>query len=154
MKKFVLFMLVGLIGYVSYANTSINPKHRKTSKDAIRRTAVVLRHAQKKVKENKNYTGNFLKAVRHQRAARTLWKAGKFGRALWHTRKSRQLAFLAIKANKGTVDKAWEMGKDENISGEAQPTDEEMEKDLPAITGTEEDFVNAELEEIDLGAEE
>ncbi|MFI5204018.1 MAG: hypothetical protein ACHQF2_05930, partial [Flavobacteriales bacterium] len=147
-------LIVGLIGYVSYGNSSVNPKHRKASKDAIRRTAVVLRHAHKKVKENKVYTGNLLKAVRHQRAARTFWKAGRYGRALWHTRKSRQLAFLAIKANKGTVDKAWEVGKDENISGENQPTDEELEKELPVLNITEEELINAELEEIDLGAEE
>lgn len=117
---------------------------------AIRRTAVVLVYAHKQVKENKVYTGNLARAVRHQRFARFLFHKGKYFRAIHHTRRARQLAFLAINANKGSVNKEWELSKEDN---EGAPSDDkELEKELPKDSEglTDEQLILSELSDIDL----
>lgn len=149
MKKtrFILFLSALLVFFSSFAFAQ--PAKRKHAHRAIRKTAVVLLYAHKQVKQNKVYTGNLARAVRHQRYARFLFHKGKFVRALHHTRRARMLAFVAINANKGTVSKEWETNKEEN---QGAPDDKELEKELPAETAslTDEQLILQELTDVDL----
>ena len=90
------------------------------------------------------------KSVRHQRYARFLFRQGKFVRAIHQSRRARQLAFLVIQANKGNVNKEWELTQDEKPAG--SPTDEALEKELPADAEnlTDEKLADSDLKDIDL----
>ncbi|MBP9068552.1 MAG: hypothetical protein KBG47_03535 [Bacteroidia bacterium] len=148
--KNVVIALIMMIGLSSFAQ----PGQRIAAKKCIRRTTVVIMHAQKKLKENKVYTGNMVKSVRHQRYARFLFRQGKFLRAIHQSRRARQLAFLVIQANKGTVEKGWELSKEENPAG--APTDSDLEKELPADTEnkTDEKLAGEDLKDIDVEEKE
>ncbi|MBC7865271.1 MAG: hypothetical protein IAF38_20010 [Bacteroidia bacterium] len=125
-------------------------RNKVVAKKVIRRTALVLIRAHKLTKENKNYTGKLAMAVRHQRYARILYRKGNFARAIHQSRLSRRLAFLAIQANKGTVAKDEQLGADDNSDDKTNPTDAELEKELPADTVTDQELINSELSDIDL----
>lgn len=148
--KHLVLSLIMMIGLSSFAQ----PGQRIAAKKCIRRTTVVIMHAQKKLKENKVYTGNMVKSVRHQRYARFLFRQGKFLRAIHQSRRARQLAFLVIQANKGTVEKGWELSKEENPTG--APTDADLEKELPADTEnkTDEKLAGEDLKDIDVEEKE
>ncbi len=122
----------------------------------IRRTAIVIRHAQKMVKQNKVYTGNLARAVAHQRFARRLFLEGKFLRAMHQARRARHFAILAIQANKGQAPEGTAFDKDdEAIMNDNPVSDADLDKDLnenmPGYSQKDEDFVDAALTEIDLG---
>ena len=148
--KHIVLALIMMIGLSSFAQ----PGQRIAAKKCIRRTTVVMMHAHKKLKENKVYTGNMAKSVRHQRYARFLFRQGKFLRAIHQSRRARQLAFFVIQANKGTVEKGWELNKEENPAG--APTDAELEKELPADTEntTDEKLAGEDLKDIDVEEKE
>lgn len=125
------------------------------AKRVIRRTAIVIRHAQTCVQQNKNYTGDLARSVAHQRFARKLYFQGNYMRAMHQSRRARQLAILSIKANKGTEPAGSANEKeDEDIMDQEKVADTdldaEVEKDSPGYSQKDEDFVNAALEEIDL----
>lgn len=121
----------------------------------IRRTAIVIQHAQKKVKENKVYTGNLARSVAHQRYARKLYLQGRYLRAMHHSRRARQLAILAIKANKGTETADMTYNKEDEEIMNSEPVsdkelDDELDKEMPNQPTKDEDFVDAVLTEIDI----
>lgn len=121
----------------------------------IRRTAIVIQHAQQKVKENKVYTGNLARAVAHQRYARRLYLQGRYLRAMHHSRRARQLAILAIKANKGTETDDMTYNKEDEDIMNSEPVsdkelDDELAKEMPNQSNKDEDFVDAVLTEIDI----
>ena len=126
------------------------PGQRIAARKCLRRTAVVMIHAHNKLKESKVYTGNMTKAVRHQRYARLLFRQGKFVRAIHQSRRARQLAFLVIQANKGSVNKDWELTQEEKPAN--SPSDDELEKELPsdAENLTDEKIASSDLKDIDL----
>lgn len=135
-----------MIGLSSFAQ----PAKRIAAKKCIRRTSVVMMHAHKKLKENKVYTGHMSKSVRHQRFARLLFRQGKFVRAIHQSRRARQLAFLVIQANKGTIEKDWEFTNEENPKG--GPSDAELEKELPEDKEktTDEKLAGEDLKDVDV----
>lgn len=136
------------------------PAARKAEKvharRVIRRTAIVIRHAQTCVRENKNYTGDLARSIAHQRYARKLYFDGKYLRAMHQSRRARQLAVLSIKANKGTepANAANEKEDDDIMNSETvsdAELDTELNNNMPGYSTKDEDFVNAALSEIDLG---
>jgi hypothetical protein len=129
------------------------PLVKLKTKKVIRRTAIVVNYAHKMVKQNKVYTGNLAKSVRHQRYARFLYRNGKYARAIHHSRRARQLAFLAIQANKGTTQKEWELTKDE-APDDGTVSDAELEKELPGEELKEEDLINALDADVDIAENE
>jgi hypothetical protein len=135
------------------------PAARKAEKiharRVIRRTAIVIRHAQTCVRENKNYTGDLARSIAHQRYARKLYFDGKYLRAMHQSRRARQLAVLAIKANKGTEPANAANEKEDDDIMNSEPVsdadlDTELDKNMPGYSTKDEDFVNAALSEIDL----
>ncbi|TND01783.1 MAG: hypothetical protein FD123_4159 [Bacteroidetes bacterium] len=126
---------------------------------AIRRTTFVIHRAHKAVKENKVYTGNLARAVAHQRFARRLYMNGKFLRAMHQSRVARRYAILALKANKGeeSADLAFDK-EDEAIMNDNPVSDQELQaeldKEMPGYSTKDEDFVDKEISDIDIGENE
>lgn len=121
----------------------------------IRRTAYVILAAQKKVKENKNYTGDLARAIAHQRYARKLYFQGKFLRAMHQSRRARYFAILAIQANKGTETADMKNNpEDETVMNDSPVSDADLDKELetasPGYSQKDQDFVDAALSDIDL----
>lgn len=160
---FIVFLGTGL---ANEADAQRGPRHhpkrpavrhaeKMHAKRVIRRTAIVIRHAQTCVQQNKNYTGDLARSIAHQRYARKLYFQGNYMRAMHQSRRARQLAILSIKANKGTEPAGSANEKeDEDIMNQEKVADTdldaEVEKDSPGYSQKDEDFVNAALEEIDL----
>ena len=162
----ILMLLVG-IGISENASAQRGPRGPKPraaavrkadkihARRVIRRTAVVIRVAQKKVKEGKVYTGNLARAVAHQRYARKLYFQGKFLRAMHQSRRARHLAILAIQANKGTETEDMKDTKEDEEIMNAEPVsdadlDTELNKEMPGYSTKDEEFVDAALDDIDL----
>lgn len=160
----ILMLLVGM-GISENASAQRGPRAPKAraarqadkvhARRVIRRTAVVLRIAQKKVKEGKVYTGNLARAVAHQRYARKLYFQGKFLRAMHQSRRARRLAILAIQANKGTETAEMKDTKEDEEIMNANPVsdaelDSELDTQMPGYSTKDEDFVDAALDDIDL----
>src|ERR1043166_4800561 len=104
LNKFLLILLTGFFmlpaaGYSQKKNNK--PGQKIAAHRVIRKTAFVIGIAYKKVKENKVYTGNLARAIRHQKYARILYRKGMYFRAMHQSRRARYFALLAIKANKG-----------------------------------------------------
>ena len=112
------------------------------------KTSFVIHHAYKKVKENKVYTGNLARAVRHQKYARMLYRQGKFFRAMHQSRRARYFAILAIQANKGdeTADMKYSK-EDEAQMSKGAPSDADLDKEadaaLPNDSNKDEDMMAA-----------
>lgn len=143
MKKIVLLLL--LLVQVVQAQNKIPP--RQKAKDVIRKTANVIHKAREQVKINKVYTGHLSKAVRHQKFARVLFREGKYGKAMQHSRRARQLAYESLKANKGKIEK--EMESDMNAKNEKISV-AELEKELPMEDIKEEDIIQTGELDVDL----
>lgn len=163
--KLILLLLLFLgFGTINTAEAQRGPRGRQPTvrraekmhaRRVIRRTAIVIRHAQTCLQTNKNYTGDFARSVAHQRFARRLFFNGNYLRAMHQSRRARQLAILSIQANKGTEPAgAANEKEDEDIMNQSPASDkdldDELEKDSPGYSQKDEDFVNAALEEIDL----
>ena len=138
-----------------------NPNALKVkSKRVLRRTAVVMIAAHADLKRGKVYTGDFARAVRHQRYAVFLWRRGFYVRSIHHSRRARMLAINVIQANKGTVQPGFKMDKDENALSKNTPADTQLDNDLktdtefnknsPTTSEKDEDFVNIMVDDIDL----
>jgi len=96
----------------------------------LKRTNKIILVAHGHIKRSKIYTGDFAKAVHHQRHAKKLLKTHKAHRAMQHSRVARMYALKSIKANKGMVNKEMEFNDEENkIMGE-KISDAELEKEL------------------------
>lgn len=122
---------------------------KEQTRRVLRRTAVVILIAHKKVKEGKVYTGDLARAIAHQHYAIKLFREGKFFRAIHHSRRARMLAIMAIKANKGEETSEMKYEKDDENALKGGPKDEALDKDLakemPAeAMAKDEDAVKAE----------
>jgi hypothetical protein len=158
---FAVFILLG-ISIPQYSNAQQQSKKAKAGKAdkvqarrVIHRTSSTLLIAQKKVKENKVYTGNLAKAVSHQRYARRLYVEGKFLRAMLHSRRARELAVLAIRANKGTETSDMKYDQEDEATMNAEKVtneelDKELEEQMPNQSTSDEDISNTQLEDIDV----
>ncbi len=149
-----LFFLLLLPALFSISDASAIPQEKKQAvkklqaKRVIRRTAVVIRIAHKKVKEGKVYTGNLAKSIAHQKFARKLYRSAKFYRAIHQSRRAKQLAILAIKANKGQETNDMRFSKEDEDAMKGDPSDEELDKELqnemPGESMKDEEVLNSE----------
>lgn len=122
------FVFAGL--FESVAAGQPRSKEKMIAQRVIRKTGLVIRAAHKKVKENKNFTGDLSKAVRHQRFAKRLYAAGYYGRSIHHSRIARVLAIRAIKANKGDDSADYKFTPEEEDMFKNAPGDDQLEKEL------------------------
>ncbi len=154
--KLVSFFIVALmICTTSFAQApkKVHPKHqavvqkdvRTVSRNKLKRNVEILKHAKKQVQANKNYTGDFSRAVKHQKFAYRLHNQGKFKQSIHHSHMAKKFAVKAIKANKGDVNKEWSASKDDM---KGAPTEAELEQELPAEELSDEEALNITLEEL------
>lgn len=135
-----------------------HPKVEKHhARKVLHRSSVVIFHAHKLVKQNKNYTGDLAKAIAHQRFAKKLYLKGKYHRAIHQSRVARLYAVKAIKANKGTEIEECKMTPEEQELMKNGPADEELVAELgkenPGAKYKDEDSIISEPD-IDLNADE
>ena len=151
-KKFlVLSMLPLLMAFVptrdSFGAGPGPVVKRQQAKHILRKTAVVILIAHKKVKEGKIYTGNLARAIAHQKFAVKLYRAGKYYRAIHHSRRAKFLAILAIKANKGSETEEMKYTKEDEGAMKGGPCDDELDKELvkemPAESLKDEEVIDA-----------
>lgn len=135
-----------------------HPKVEKHhARKVLHRSAVVIFHAHKLVKQNKNYTGDLARAIAHQRFAKKLYAQGKYHRAIHQSRMARLYAIKAIKANKGTEIEECKMTPEEQELFKNGPSDDELIKEMsnqnPGAKYVDEDNLISEPD-IDLNADE
>jgi hypothetical protein len=153
----ILFLLAFLLSGV-LSEITAQPRMRFKTNRVLKRTAVVLVGAHHQLKLNRHFTGNFARAVAHQRFAKRQYAQGNFRRAIHHSRRARMLALTVIRDNKGTPKKEWEFTSEENPPQEKaandNPTDaqldDELLKDNPNQTFKDEDLVEKVLDDIDV----
>lgn len=122
MKKMVvwLFSLFFLFGQV-FPQSVMKDKAR----NVINRTAIVLYAAHKATAAHKVYTGNLQRALVHQKIAIKLYYEEKFGKAIAHSIRARELAIRHILTNNEQVPQGFEVLPEERI-----PMDENTNREL------------------------
>lgn len=128
MKLLKTILVLFLLPAFTIAQPPVVKKER--ARHVLRKTAVIILVAHKKVKEGKVYTGNLARAIAHQKYAIKLYRMGEFYRAIHQSRRARHFAILAIKANKGAEMKEWEYSKEEQGALKEGPKDEELDKEM------------------------
>lgn len=118
------------------------------SHNMINKNIPILQRAQAALNIGKNYTGDFSKAVQHQRKAREMYRKGLYDKAAYHAKAARGRAISSIKANKGVVDKEWNYSKEEADSTKNAPSKEELEKELPKESASDEKMSKVKIEEL------
>ena len=124
-KNFLLLLMIPSL--TAFAGPMVK---KEQAKRILRRTAVVILVAHKKVKEGKVYTGNLARAIAHQKFALKLYREGKYFRAIHHSRRAKFLAMLAIKANKGAETSEMKYSKEDEGAIKGGPSDEELDKEI------------------------
>ena len=145
-----LFLFIGF--GLSTLTIDAQPALRLKSRRVLKRTTVALMVAKNHLRKHRNFTGDFSRAVAHQRYAFRLHKRGRYPRAIYHSRRARLLAFKVIKANKGTVGRDMQFDKDENAVSKGAPSDDdldkELEKEMPNSSSDEEKLIDEDLGDI------
>ena len=121
---------------------------KEQAKRVLRRTAVTILVAHKKVKEGKVYTGDLARSIAHQRFARKLYREGKYFRAIHQSRRAKFLAIQAIKANKGAETADMRYSKDDESAMKGGPSDDELDtelnREMPGQSMKDEDVIGSE----------
>ncbi|MBI3500517.1 MAG: hypothetical protein HY063_01885 [Bacteroidetes bacterium] len=155
-KLLLLFVLLPSLLIAVAAEGPLVKKFQ--AKRILRRTAVVILMAHKKVKEGKVYTGNLARAIAHQHYAIRLYREGKFFRAIHQSRRARMLALMAIQANKGAETAEMKYEKEDENALKGGPGDEELDKEvakeLPAEAAAKDEEVVAAEPAVDLKEDE
>ena len=127
----LLLFLCPFISSAQMKNKGPKPGQKIAAHRVLVKTAFVIHHAYKKVKENKVYTGNLARAMRHQKYARILYRQGKYVRAMHQSRRARYFALLAIKANKGEETDDMKFSKEDEASmSKNAPSDADLDKEM------------------------
>jgi hypothetical protein len=150
LNKLLLILFTGIFLFpaAGFAQKKNKPLQKAAAHRVLVKTAFVIRHAHKKVKENKVYTGNLARAMRHQKYARILYRKGNYVRAMHQSRRARYFALLAIKANKGEETSDMNFSKeDEEMMKKDAPSDSDLDKEVDNAMKNEpmkdEDIVNS-----------
>ena len=154
--RYALLFILSFLLSGALSQVSAQPRLRFKANKVVRKTAVVIVAAHHQLKINKHFTGNFAKAVAHQRFAKRQYVRGNFRSAIHHSRRARMLALTVIRDNKGTAKKEWEFSPDENnaSAGKDNPTDAQLDSELmkenPNLTFSDEELVDAVIDDIDV----
>lgn len=126
----LLSLLAFFLGIYSFASAQNAAQPTlEQSRSVIAKTAVTLRVAGQAVQTGKVYTGNLAKAVNHQHYAIAQHKAGNYANAIFHCRRARHLASLAIRANRYNVTRD-QVSPDEVQVIIPAPTDAELDAEV------------------------
>lgn len=153
--RYALLFTLSFLVSGAISEISTQPRLRFKANKAIRKTAVVIHAAHKQLKIHKHFTGNFAKAVAHQRFAKRQYTRGNYRSAVHHARRAKMLALMVIKDNKGTPDKEWELSPEEKTAaGKDTPTNEQLDSELmkenPNQAFSDEELMDKVLDDIDV----
>ena len=142
-KRLLLLLMLPSFAAFTYSEPSIK---KEQAKRVIRKTAMIIMVAHRKVKDGKVYTGDLAHAIAHQKFAIKLFRAGDYFRAIHHSRRARFFAVEAIKANKGAEMEEWKLTREEERDMANGPKDEELDKnvlkEMPGEATKDEDIIN------------
>ena len=142
-------LIVAFLGVDLLAQPPI--KHR--AKAYLNKTVVIIHAAKAQLLTGKNYTGDFSRALAHQKYARNMFLTGQFQKAIFHSHRARMLAYNVIRNNKGAVTKELESNSEEESLHANQPKDEELDRALiindPKLTFDDRAATQAEVKGID-----
>jgi len=106
------------------------PEAKEDARTIIHRTKVVIEEAQRAVARGHVYNGDLAKAISHQHFAIKLYNQGFYGRAINHTIRARQLAFVAIRDNKEAIKAEWNWDPKELNYVKALPPESQLEREV------------------------
>jgi hypothetical protein len=130
----------------------MDKEQRRDAAIVLKRTANVLMTAQKSVKRHRVYTGDLAKAYRHQQFAKELFETGDFDRSIRQSLRARQLANIAIRANKGRASEDYDRNEsryskdikadtlDKDFDSKRKPGEKDMSDDVIINMRIESDY--------------
>ncbi len=129
---FALLILFVFVTSVDAQNKKPQPK--KNTAKFINKTNMILAATGEKVKEKKVYTGYLKKASKIEKKGVAHFNNKEFKKATKKSYIARRYAFLAYKANGGTVPKKWRLNEKEKNRMKKlfkkKITDEELKKEV------------------------
>jgi hypothetical protein len=128
-RKFAFYMLGTLWLLLAGQVIAQGGGLRERADRSIRQTSIVLAIGRQAVKKNKVYTGSLAKAHNHREYAIWLFRQGNYVRAIHHSRRSRNLAAEAIRANQQQVQAELLADEGTALPGPV-PSDTELDEDL------------------------
>ncbi len=160
---FILSMLIAVMGIAQKPHPHPHAKphkkqmamahHKASMKQAakfFKRTNIVLFAAQKALKKNHVYTGDFGKAVAHQRLAKKYLQNHQPNKAIYHSKRARLLAKKVIVANKGSWSEYYEFDNEEINFVKNAPADKELDNELGKVNTNDQDYENEDLSELEV----
>jgi hypothetical protein len=148
---YFLSLVALFMGFISSANGQMATSDQ--SRTVIAKTAITLRVSKEAVTKGQVYTGNLAKAVNHQHYAISLHKSGNYTRAIYHSRRARHLASLAIRANRYEVTRE-QVGPDAVVLSGTAPSDTQLDEEMESnLSEKETDDATVTLSDIDPGNE-
>ncbi len=135
MKKHLILVLT--ISFFVLNAGSVIAQNRIQARAFLNRTNKIIVKAKGAVNVEKVYTGDVVKAVYHQRLARSLYKDSKYQRAIHHSYRARELALAAIRANKHQVENEYELQKDEKAQIKGKPDNLHLDAEVEIPKGAD-----------------
>lgn len=142
-----------LLSFSFQFSANAQPVRRHQVKAYLNRTVLILHEAKDQLNIGKNYTGEYAKAIAHQKMARNLFQSGEFQKAVFHSHRARQLAFNVIRNNKGQVKKEFDPTKEEEGLQSNPPKEDELDRSLiktePGMAFDDKAAVQVQVKQID-----
>jgi hypothetical protein len=145
MKKH-LFLLMAVSVFAMNLSNAL-AQNRVQAHAFLNRTNKIIVKAKGAVNVGKVYTGDVVKAVYHQRFARSLYREGKFQRAIHHSYRARELSFAAIRANKHQIEKEHELRKEEQALIKGRPDNAHLDAEIEIPKGADDKAVMQDKED-------
>jgi len=150
MSTFKPLALVSLIWLLAAGSAFAFNIHRADARREITATRYVIIRAHRAVNQGRVFTGDLALAVRHQRFAISLFKAGEFERSFYQTIRARRLAYAAIRANKGAITRR-ELAEIEVYNAHSdEELDADFQKNGPQESIKDEDVVSQDSAKLDI----
>lgn len=150
MKKYLLTLLL----FFGVGVVNAQPLMRLKARSVLHRTAIAIYGAKKELQADKHYTGNFARAVAHQRFARRMFLRRNFLRAIHQSRLARRFAFALMKENNRPIPAEWEFTSEENdIAKDENMSDDDLYREMKSSNNDvkldDEELLNADLSDLD-----
>ncbi len=155
-KTIWLVLLSMMITALSINDSAAQPKKRLATRKYLIKTTLVIFAAKKELKQGGVFTGDFSRAVAHQRYAIKLFNKKDFQKAFFHSHLARAFAFKSIKANNEPVWAEWENTQEEDdfLKDQELPSDDdlirELEQELPDFYFDDASLLEESLEDLDI----
>lgn len=133
----VVLSLVIISACATHVVVNEHPNYKIIARDMINKTAFVIRVAHRDVNAHHVYTGDLARAIDHQKFARQLFRGSEYLRAMHQTKRARNLAAMAIKANMGEVPSQAYLTEKELSMTANGPSDEQLTRELHAAMPSE-----------------